>query len=140
MPAALIPALAGLAGGVLNAQNQNAQNRESQVYSQHMYQQQKRDNLEFWNMQNAYNSPEQQMKRFQEAGLNPHLIYGQGNSGSAGSIQSPNPQPVQFKSPEFGNAIQAGAIGLLQQYDIDIKNKLSIIFNLKILLSSKKNC
>jgi hypothetical protein len=31
---------------------------------------------------NAYNSPAQQMKRFQEAGLNPNLIYKQTNEGA----------------------------------------------------------
>lgn len=30
----------------------------------------------------AYNSPEAQMKRFRDAGLNPNLIYGQGNPGN----------------------------------------------------------
>lgn len=33
--------------------------------------------LEDWNRVNEYNTPKEQMKRFKEAGLNPHLIYGQ---------------------------------------------------------------
>lgn len=33
--------------------------------------------VEMWNRQNAYNTPEAQMKRYEEAGLNKHLIYGQ---------------------------------------------------------------
>ena len=45
-------------------------------------------NVDFWNMQNEYNTPAQQMSRFAEAGLNPNLIYGQGNSGNAGAIQT----------------------------------------------------
>lgn len=45
-------------------------------------------NLESWQMQNAYNTPAMQMQRFQEAGLNPNLIYGQGNAGNASSIQA----------------------------------------------------
>ena len=32
--------------------------------------------------QNWYNSPAQQMYRFKQAGLNPNLIYGQGNAGN----------------------------------------------------------
>lgn len=39
--------------------------------------------IEMWNMQNQYNSPIEQMKRYQEAGLNPNLIYGQGTPGNA---------------------------------------------------------
>lgn len=49
-------------------------------------------NLEMWNRQNAYNSPAEQMKRYQEAGLNPNLLYGNissGNSTSAPSYQAP---------------------------------------------------
>ena len=35
-------------------------------------------NYKMWQQQNAYNSPAAQMARYQEAGLNPMLIYGQG--------------------------------------------------------------
>lgn len=43
-------------------------------------------NLEMWNMANTYNSPKAQMQRYQDAGLNPNLIYGQGSSGNAGTV------------------------------------------------------
>lgn len=32
---------------------------------------------DMWHATNAYNHPKAQMRRFKEAGLNPHLIYGQ---------------------------------------------------------------
>lgn len=38
-----------------------------------------------WNMQNAYNTPAAQMQRFKDAGLNPMLVYQQGNPGNASS-------------------------------------------------------
>ena len=41
---------------------------------------------EFWNMQNAYNTPKAQMQRLKDAGLNPALMYGQGNVGNAGQL------------------------------------------------------
>lgn len=41
--------------------------------------------IEMWEMQNRYNSPAAQMSRFSEAGLNPMLIYQQGNPGNASS-------------------------------------------------------
>lgn len=44
--------------------------------------------IRFWNMQNEYNKPINQMARFDEAGLNPNLIYTQGNAGNAGSVGS----------------------------------------------------
>lgn len=51
--------------------------------------------VEMWNMQNAYNSPESQMQRFRDAGLNTHLIYGRGDSGNASS--PPQYQPAQMQ-------------------------------------------
>jgi hypothetical protein len=37
------------------------------------------NSVKLWNMQNAYNTPKQQMQRYKEAGLNPNLIYNQQN-------------------------------------------------------------
>lgn len=48
-----------------------------------------RMNIENWQMENAYNSPEAQMSRYTAAGLNPNLIYSQQNTG--GSIGSVSP-------------------------------------------------
>lgn len=44
--------------------------------------------IEFWRMQNEYNSPRAQMQRLQEAGLNPNLIYGDSVSGATGRADS----------------------------------------------------
>jgi len=85
-----------------------------------MYERQKRDNLAFWNQQNEYNSPQAQMARYQAAGLNPNLIYGQSNT--AGSISTPDIQTPVRRSPEWGNAVSAAGLSALSQiYDIDIK-------------------
>lgn len=52
--------------------------------------------VEMWNAQNLYNSPQSQMQRFQEAGLNSHLIYGQGNAGNT-ATSSPQYQPADIQ-------------------------------------------
>jgi hypothetical protein len=39
-----------------------------------------------WEDMNAYNTPGRQMDRFRRAGLNPNLIYSQGNAGNAPSM------------------------------------------------------
>lgn len=52
-------------------------------------------NLAMWNMQNDYNSPVNQMQRYKEAGLNPFLIYSQGNPGNASSPPSAQVTPKQ---------------------------------------------
>lgn len=52
-------------------------------------------NLQMWNLANAYNDPAAQMERLQNAGLNPNLVYGGGNvtgntSGSTPTYERPN--------------------------------------------------
>lgn len=56
-------------------------------------------NVKFWNMQNEYNTPSAQMQRFKEAGLNPNLIYGQGNPGNAGPGPSYDPPKYEAANP-----------------------------------------
>jgi len=48
-------------------------------------------------MQNEYNTHKNQMARFQDAGLNPHLVYGQGSPGNQNqALTYPGIQPVDF--------------------------------------------
>lgn len=51
--------------------------------------------IDMWNLQNEYNTPAAQMARFKEAGLNPMLMYTQGNPGNAShapQVHVPNAQ------------------------------------------------
>lgn len=66
-------------------------------YNQRLAEQQNQYNLNMWNLQNEYNSPQAQMKRYEEAGLNPALMYSQGNPGNASSA----PQMVTPEAPEL---------------------------------------
>lgn len=50
--------------------------------------------LEQWNRENEYNTPESQMRRLSEAGLNPNLVYGSG-AGQSVSAKSPS-----YKAPD----------------------------------------
>lgn len=52
-------------------------------------------NVDMWERQNAFNHPSQQMSRLQDAGLNPHLVYG---GGSAAGNQAG--QPPQMHTPD----------------------------------------
>lgn len=119
IPAAAAIAAANLAGSAGNSIGQVLTNRGNRKFAREMYDRQKSDNIEFWNMQNEYNSPAAQMRRFQEAGLNKNLIYGQGNT--AGAISTPDVQQGQSRNPEFGNIASEGIMGLLQYYDLKIK-------------------
>lgn len=106
-------ALLGIAGGLYNAYHDRKTSKENtdktiaaqKAEAELAYQRQ----VEMWHMQNAYNSPEQQMARFGSAGLNPHLIYGQGTSGNSSS--TPNYQPAQmqyrYAAPAYGSSLQS---------------------------------
>lgn len=69
----------------------------SYLFNKKLQQQQNEYNLNMWNLQNEYNSPAAQMRRYEEAGLNPALMYGQVTPGNAASA------PVQGvpKAPEL---------------------------------------
>lgn len=91
--------------------------RENNQLQRELAEYQWNKNLEMWNLQNQYNSPVSQMQRYKDAGLNPHLIYGQGNSGNASSMpsyQSPTTQAVTRNAIKFGNF--GMALDLLQKY------------------------
>lgn len=85
--------LLGLIGAVGSSliSNQGAKRRQMTADQQ---------NVKFWKMQNAYNTPKQQMKRLQDAGLNPNLIYGSSaNTGVAGSVSPSKPAPYNIQNP-----------------------------------------
>lgn len=69
--------------------------------------------VDMWNMANAYNSPTEQMKRYQEAGLNPRLMYGSGNVGNASKPPTVHKSSVESVFKGIDNPILAPA---LQQY------------------------
>lgn len=72
---------------------------ESAFFNFWQQQQQNAYELELWNLANKYNSPEQQMARYQAAGLNPNLAYGQMPQTSPASASSPIPaKPTNFKA------------------------------------------
>lgn len=62
------------------------------AYNYLMKQQEQAYNLDLWNLQNQYNTPAAQMARFQDAGLNPNLIYSKDNMASS---------PTGYSAPSF---------------------------------------
>lgn len=109
--APIIGGLASVAGnvgtGLLNffgAKKEAQKQREHEFnLSQYAYSK----DVSMWNKMNEYNTPEQQMKRYEEAGLNPHLIYGQGTPGNASSMpqyQAPRAE-YPFVPLELGNML-----------------------------------
>jgi hypothetical protein len=68
-------------------------------------------------MQNDYNSPQMQMQRFKEAGLNPNLIYKQTNE--AAPVRSTNYDTPKFNAP----TPDLNMIGAVMGQNADIKLK-----------------
>ena len=89
--------LGGPVGGLIGSlgasliSNRGARNRQRLADLQ---------NIKFWEMQNAYNTPKEQMKRLKDAGLNPNLIYGSNaNTGVAGSVSPSKASPYNIQNP-----------------------------------------
>jgi len=122
---AIIGAGSNLAGGFLNTLGSTINTGLQLKHNKKLYEQQYRDNIDFWRMQNAYNTPEQQMQRFKSAGLNPNLIYGQGNAGNAGQIATPDQNPAEFRDPRVGDAFALAGSSLNDYWDFEIKQAQS---------------
>jgi hypothetical protein len=77
---------------------QGGRNKKAREYGREMAEYSFNKNVEMWNMQNEYNSPSAQIKRYRDAGLNPRLMYGDGGGASSGQAtqlpkyQTPNAQ------------------------------------------------
>lgn len=98
--AAAIAGAASLGGNLIQRIGQAKQNRR-------LYKQSIADQRTVQAEAREYDAPKNQMKRFMEAGLNPHLIYGGGSGNSGGSFpfQPAQQQPVQ--EPNYGQAVNA---------------------------------
>lgn len=102
-----IGAGANFLGGFFNNRANQIENERSRQWSLDQYNRQKQDNLDFWHQQNSYNSPEAQMSRFKDAGLNPNLIYGRGQSGNAGSITAPSASTPSFNPSVYNKQAES---------------------------------
>lgn len=51
-----------------------------------------------WHMQNEYNTPQAQLERYKEAGLNPNLIYGNGTSSAGQASAPPTYTPARYNA------------------------------------------
>ncbi|AXH77832.1 MAG: DNA pilot protein [Microviridae sp.] len=88
-----------LIGQGVNALSNLFTNKAQKDTNLEMYNRQRMDALSDWNMQNQYNSPSSQMQRFKEAGLSPHLIYGQTNT--APPVRSADAKPPSYVAPQL---------------------------------------
>lgn len=97
--AAAITAGAQLLGTGANAYAQGKMNKKTREWNEQQYWRTRNDSLRDWAMVNEYNSPQAQMQRFRDAGLNPNLIYGQSNMSDA--VRSSDVNQWNPRSPEL---------------------------------------
>lgn len=79
-----------------------------------------------WNKQADYNSPANQMKRYQAAGLNPNLIYGTGTAASSGNMSS----PAQTEAPQLhaqDSLLKYQNLQNLRQQEVNLKTMEAFI-------------
>lgn len=110
--AALVGAAATVIGAGTSAVAQSSLNKKTRefnkeeaekqrLWSEKMYNAQNAWNYEMWLKQNEYNTPEAQIQRMRDAGLNP-LFYGLDGS-SAGDLSSA--QPLGYERADAGNQV-----------------------------------
>lgn len=92
-----------------NEMNKSAAKKQHK-YNMELAAYQNQANTEYLNQQNQYNSPASQMRRFEEAGLNKNLIFGQGTPGNQPSAQqAADPGRVDWQQ------VSANMVPLLNQ-------------------------
>lgn len=113
-------AVSGLASGIASIFTTKATNKANMELAKY----QNEANYKLWQEQNAYNTPAAQMQRYKDAGLNPLLIYGQGNSGNAGPAPRVETPTVDYRSIRFDNIMSGvnSALSAISQAK-DIANK-----------------
>jgi len=114
--AAKIGSLIAAGSSAANAISQGATNRKTREWNEAMYQKQRTDALADWARTNEYNAPLQQMARFKEAGLSPHLIYGGGANSISQPVRSTDTKSWSPNAPQIdGGQIVSQYFGVQQQ-------------------------
>lgn len=76
-------------------------NKKTRKFAKEQYERQRQDALADWTRQNEYNSPQSQMARLREAGLNPNLVYGKGADNTSQAIRSTDSKSWNPSAPEM---------------------------------------
>lgn len=127
-----IPGISSIAGSIASYQGQKHTNKTNIQLAKEG----REHDVNMWNKQNEYNTPDMQMQRLKEAGLNPNLIYGSGQA-SAGNADAPKQAHVANTSNEMATFANNNAIQLLSQYN-DWQVKKAQIKNIEAEAQSKQ--
>lgn len=81
-------------------------------YDRKMASKQNEYNTSAWQMNNEYNTPANQLARLRDAGINPNLFYGNGQS--VAGISKSAPQQVAPRSPDIAGALKNSVLAYQQ--------------------------
>ena len=123
---AAIGGVSNIVGGVIdnlmNRKTQREQNAFNAREAEKAYERQ----LDFWGKNNAYNTPEQQVQRLRDAGLNPYLMFqnGLGSAGNSVGVSAPGAAHSAGLIPStIGEGISRGFESVMQGLQLAINNK-----------------
>ena len=131
--------LGGLLSSGISYHQANRLMKKQQEWNRQQAEWQNQVNVQNWQMQNEYNTPSNQMKRLQEAGLNPNLIYGNGSASTGNATGAPDAASVNsapMSAPRaninfsrFGTDAMQAAISLRQQDNNDKLAQSQVDYN-----------
>lgn len=123
----LANSISGARQAVKNRRHQNAMLEKQQTWSEKMFNLQNQWNLDQWNRENDYNSPVNQMSRYEAAGINPYnaVSSGQVGSGIASSLQSATPNNVS--APAYAEAYSNPVGDFITGLSSSLDNALKVI-------------
>ena len=105
-----LPLVGGVVSGIFGSNSQKRANEANMELAKYQYEK----NLEMWNRNNEYNTPEQQRKRMEAAGFNPNLVYGHGSVVNTSSSVPQYSAPTMQAYTNYPNLGDAALQGLLQ--------------------------
>lgn len=105
-----LPVIGGVVSSIFGSNSQKSTNEANMELAKYQYEK----NLEMWNRNNEYNTPEQQRKRMEAAGFNPNLVYGHGSVVNTSSSVPQYSAPTMQAYTNYPNLGDAALQGLLQ--------------------------
>lgn len=123
---AAIGGVSNIVGGVIdNFMNRKTQQQQNEFNAREAEKAYRRQ-LDFWGKNNAYNTPQQQVQRLRDAGLNPYLMFqnGLGSAGNSAGVSAPAAAHSAGMFPStIGEGISRGFESLMQGLQLAINNK-----------------
>lgn len=133
--AGLIMGGSTLLGSILGSRSNNSANKmnyqlgkETNELNYKMHQEDIQQQWDMWNAQNEYNTPVNQAKRLQAAGINPQLAMQDGNLGMAGSMSvpagAPAQRPADMKPYDWSSALNQFGSQIASAVQMNLESKM----------------